>query len=84
MRRLLTKISVEVWARTSSSSRGWIAVQIEDRTGPFDAAPLGISSICPIFAMSSTGTSIDRSSRFFSEVSTIVTGRNTGRVRRRR
>ena len=31
MRRLLTKISVERCARTSSSSRGWMAVQIDVR-----------------------------------------------------
>ena len=58
MRRLFTKISVDRCARTSSSSRGWIAVQIDERTGPCDAGPLGISSGSPIRAMSSTGTSI--------------------------
>ena len=46
-RRLLTKMSVERCARTSSSSRGWIALQIDGRTGPCDAGPLGISSISP-------------------------------------
>ena len=75
MRRLLTKMSVERCACTSSSSRGWIADQIEDRAGPCAAGPLGISSISPIFAMSSTGTSICSSSRFFCEVSTMVTSR---------
>jgi hypothetical protein len=68
-------MSVERCARINSSSRGWIAVQIDVRFGPCDAGPLGISSGWPIFAMSSTGTSMRRSSFFFSEVSTTVTGR---------
>ena len=43
-RRLLTKISVERCARISSSSRGWIADQIDGRASPTDAGPLGMSS----------------------------------------
>ena len=53
-------------------------VQIDVRAGPCEAGPLGISTIWPIFAMSSTGTSIVNSSFFFSDVSTIVTGRKRG------
>ena len=45
---------------------------------PATRGPLGISSGWPIFAMSSTGTSMRRSSFFFSDVSTIVTGRYVG------
>jgi hypothetical protein len=44
-RRLLTKISVERCARISSSSRGWMADQIEGRESPTDAGPLGNSSL---------------------------------------
>ena len=40
-RRLLTKISVDWCARISSSSRGWIADQIEGRGSPTEAGPLG-------------------------------------------
>ena len=40
-RRLFTKISVERCARTSSSSLGWMALQIEGRAGPCEAGPLG-------------------------------------------
>src|ERR1035441_8577985 len=32
-RRLLTKMRVEVWARTSSSSLGWMALQMEGPAG---------------------------------------------------
>ena len=53
-RRLLTKMSVERCARTSSSRRGWIALQMDERGAPA-AGPLGISSVSPIRAMSSTG-----------------------------
>src|ERR1019366_783509 len=35
-RRLLTKMSVEVWARTSSRSLGWMALQMEGRMGAGD------------------------------------------------
>ena len=42
---------------------------------PPAAGPLGMSSVSPIRAMSSTGTSIVSSSCFFCDVSTIVTGR---------
>ncbi len=75
MRRLLTKMSVDRCALTSSSRRGWIADQIDWRGGGCDAGPLGISSSCPIRLMSSTGTSIRSSSFFFADVSTIVTPR---------
>ena len=40
-RRLLTKSSVDRWARTSSSSRGWIEVQIVCTGGACAAGPLG-------------------------------------------
>jgi hypothetical protein len=53
-----------------------MAVQIEARDPLPDAAPLGMSGGSPSLAMSSTGTSIRSSSRFFSEVSTMVTGRH--------
>ena len=55
-----------------------MALQIDVRTGDCEAAPLGIATTSPILAMSSTGTSIVSSSFFFSDVSTIVTGRNAG------
>ena len=77
MRRLLTKMRVDRCACTSSSRRGWIAVQMDDRFAPA-AGPLGISSASPIRAMSSTGTSILSSSRFFWDVSMIVTSRYAG------
>ena len=73
-RRLFTKMSVDRCVRTSSSSRGWIALQIDDR-GAAHAGPLRMSWISPIRAMSSTGTSIVSSSFFFCDVSTMVTGR---------
>ena len=75
MRRLLTKIRVERWARTSSSRRGWMAVQIEARTGPCAAGPLGTSTGLPSAAMSSTGTSMRSSSCLLWPASTMVTGR---------
>ena len=74
-RRLFTKISVERCARISSSSRGWIADQIDGRVSPTDAGPLGMSSAVVSFAMSSTGTSIVSFSAFFVPASTMVTGR---------
>ena len=37
----MTKIRVERCARTSSSSLGWMALQIDGRTGACDAGPLG-------------------------------------------
>ncbi len=50
-----------------------------DARGPGDdAGPLGMSSACPMRAMSSTGTSMRRSRRFLSDVSMIVTGRYAG------
>ena len=57
-----------------------MAVQIDERGAPA-AGPLGISSISPIRAMSSTGTSIVSSSFFFCDVSTMVTGRYFGDAR---
>ena len=74
-RRLLTKIRVERCARMISSSRGWIAAQIDGRASPMAAGPLGMLSVLVSFAMSSTGTSIVSSSAFFWPASTMVTGR---------
>jgi len=52
-----------------------MADQIDGRASPTDAGPLGMSSAVVSFAMSSTGTSIDRRSSFFWPASTMVTGR---------
>ena len=79
-RRLLTKIRVERCARISSSSRGWMADQIDGRASPTDAGPLGMSSAVVSFAMSSTGTSMVSASAFFLPASTMVTG-DSGRRR---
>ncbi len=73
-RRLLTKINVERCARIISSSRGWIADQIDGRASPRPAGPLGICSGLATFAMSSTGTSMVSASAFLWPASTIVTG----------
>ena len=70
-RRLLTKISVERCARISSSRRGWMLLQIEGRTGPCAAGPLGIAIGSASRAMSSTGTSIFSSSDFGCRASMI-------------
>ena len=78
MRRLLTKMSVERCSRTSSTSRGWMAVQMELRTGPCAAGPEGISMGSPRRAMSSTGTSMRSASVRRAPASTMVTGRQTG------
>jgi hypothetical protein len=74
-RRLLTKIKVERWARINSSSRGWIAAQIDDRDSLAPAGPPGMASVAPGVAMSSTGTSMVSFSAFFAPASTMVTGR---------
>ena len=74
-RRLFTKTSVVRWARMSSSSRGWMAVQMEVRGGPCEAGPPGRSLECPSRAMSSTGTSTESSNAFRAPASTMVTGR---------
>ena len=51
-------------------------VQMDVRTGPCAAGPLGISGPgVPIFARSSTGTSTVSDSPFGCRASTIVTGR---------
>ena len=56
-RRLLTKISVERCARMSSTSRGWIAVQIEARpvaeAGPLASSRLVRAATCPRLALRS-------------------------------
>ncbi len=57
---------------------GWMAVQMELRTGPCAAGPEGISMGSPMRAMSSTGTSIRSSSVRREPASTMVTGRQTG------
>ena len=75
----MTKISVERWARTSESSSGYIAGQI-DRRRPSEPGTSTGSSVCgssgePSSRMSSTGTTTSRSSSFAEPASTIVTGR---------
>ena len=63
-RRLLTKISVERCARISSSSRGWIADQIDGaRRALRRPGRSGCRSASSSRAMSSTGTSIVSSQR---------------------
>ena len=52
-----------------------MAVQIEARTGPCAAGPLGTSTGLPSAAMSSTGTSMRSSSGLLWPASTMVTGR---------
>ncbi len=78
-RRLLTKISVERCAFTSSSSSGYIAGQIERvRASPStSSATSGSSGGAPVPSsrMSSTGTITRRSSSLAAPASTIVTGR---------
>jgi hypothetical protein len=80
-RREFTKTSVEVWARIRSSSRGYIAGQIECRaSGSPAAGPDSTSSGRgrPSSAMSSTGTTTSRSSCLRTPASTTVTGRGWG------
>ena len=74
-RRLLTKSRVERWARTSSSRRGWIDVQIVCTDPPCAAGPLGCSTGWPTLAMSAIGTSTVIASFFGSRASTTVTAR---------
>ena len=78
-RRLLTKIRVERWALTSSSSSGYIAGQIERvRDSPPASSArssTGTGAPVPSSRMSSTGTMTCRSSCFAAPASTIVTGR---------
>ena len=65
-RRLLTKISVERCACTSSSSVGWIALQIDcARRALRRRAARDVVASGRACAMSSTGTSMRRSSVFF-------------------
>jgi len=68
-------MSVDWCALISSSSRGWMADQIDGRDPPADAGPLGMSSAVVSRAMSSTGTSIRSFRFFFAPASTMVTGR---------
>ena len=59
-RRLFTKTRVERWARISSSRRGWMAGQIDERGAAAAAGPSMIPSsraAPPGRVMSSTGTS---------------------------
>ena len=83
LRRLFTKISVLRWARTNSSSAGYMAGQMERRVAP---PPITSSRSCPppssgpragsaISRMSSTGTITCRSSSFTRPASTTLTGR---------
>ena len=74
-RRLLTNSSVDVWASITSSSRGWIAAQIDGACGPAAAGPLVIASTCVSRAMSSTGTSMRSDSCRVRPASTMATGR---------
>src|ERR1700722_14482356 len=55
-----------------------MALQIDGRTGPCEAAPLGNGSISSRRVISSTGTSTRRSRRLGSLASTIWIGRYTG------
>ncbi len=43
-RRLFTNSSVERWARISSSRRGWMLLQMDDRTAPGDAGLPGTAA----------------------------------------
>ena len=70
--RLLEKMIVERWASTSSSRRGYIAGQMERRRG---APGSGAGRSRSGRVMSSTGTTISRSSRLSLGASTMVTGR---------
>ncbi len=78
-RRLFTKMMVERWARTSSSRRGWMAGQIERRSGkpatPSETSAASGETISPRCFMSSTGTSTRRSKALRAPASTIDTGR---------
>ena len=76
-RRAFTKMSVERCSRTSSSSRGCIAGQIERRAGPAARRTrrLGSSITVPSSAMSSTGMTTSISSGLRTPASTTVTGR---------
>jgi len=74
-RRLFEKMSVVRWARTCSSSRGWMLDQIDGAAGPCAAGPLGISTGFASLARSSTGTSTFSASFFGCRASTMVTGR---------
>ena len=77
-RRLLTKISVERWARISSSSSGYMAGQIDRRRFSPPATSLRLSGAersPPSSRMSSTGTTTSISSSLAEPASTTVTGR---------
>ena len=82
-RRLLTKMRVLRWARTSSSSAGYMAGQMDRRVAP---PPMTSSRSWPppspgpragsaISRMSSTGTITSRSRSFTRPASTTLTGR---------
>ncbi|GAO05470.1 hypothetical protein PSR1_04384 [Anaeromyxobacter sp. PSR-1] len=83
-RRLFTNSKVVRCAFTSSSRRGWMAVQIEARGGACEASPPGRSSGSPRRDMSSTGTSTVSSSGLRDPASTTATGRQAGRAVRSR
>src|SRR5438105_15283078 len=57
-----------------------MALQIDGRTGPCDADPLGNGSIWSRRVMSSTGTSTRNSKRLGSPALMIVIGRYTGAI----
>ena len=72
-RRLFTKTRVERWARMSSRSRGWMAVQMEARVvSPPPGGAQG-STGKDSRAMSSTGTSTRSARAFLFPASTTVT-----------
>ena len=71
--RLFEKMIVERWARTSSRRRGYIAGQIERRRGGVPGSAGGRSASGRV--MSSTGTTISRSSCLSRGASTTATGR---------
>ena len=81
-RRELANTMVERWARISSTSRSSMWGQIEERSGTPEADPdAGSSDASPMAAMSSTGTTTERSNAFSLGGATTVTGRGPPRKR---
>ncbi len=79
-RRALTNTIVEWCASTRSSSRGWIAGQIDRRVGAVPANRSPSSTTCPSSAMSSPGTTTSSSIGLDTPASTISTCRGSGRT----
>jgi hypothetical protein len=81
-RRELANTIVERWPRMSSTSRSSMWGQIEDRSGTPAADPdAGSFETSPMAAMSSTGTTTERSKAFSLGGATTVTGRRPPRKR---